>query len=238
MDKIKINNYKQLVSKTNIRNYYRWKVFIDEDYNSLNKILSVKYTLHESFPDPIRYVTDPKSKFSIISKGWGEFKLMIDIKFKNSEDQHIDYILKLDDSKAWPQTDPDWKSSTYDKGRMNSLMIFKQKTPNQYFDEGNLPLSIISLGIEIENIVREIFISSKKAYNSNEIINFEKEIKLLKDEDLINEIDFNTLIKFWDIRNSLVHSVDIKYTEFQVIQTYSELQPIIKKLQATNYFPR
>lgn len=53
--------------------------------DALSQVNSVTYTLHETFPDPVRHVTDRESGFKLKSKGWGEFQVKVEIYLENRE---------------------------------------------------------------------------------------------------------------------------------------------------------
>ena len=82
-------------------NWYRWMVFVDEDDQTLEKIEYVQYLLHPTFRDPKRTVYDRKSKFALVSYGWGEFTIFITVRFKDGTEDETTYFLNL--RKRWPE---------------------------------------------------------------------------------------------------------------------------------------
>jgi len=82
-------------------NWYRWMVFVDEDDQTLEKIEYVQYLLHPTFRDPKRTVYDRKSKFALVSYGWGEFTIFITVRFKDGTEDETTYFLNL--RKGWPE---------------------------------------------------------------------------------------------------------------------------------------
>lgn len=101
--KIRINNYSKKIGKRKNLDYYAWKIFIDEDWNILDRIEQVQYLLHETFPNPARIVKDRASKFALKSSGWGNFTVYVTVKFKDGTEEEIEYYLDL--NKRWPKSE-------------------------------------------------------------------------------------------------------------------------------------
>lgn len=96
----KFDNYARHVGSRGEYEWYEWKVFMDEPTEKLEKVSSVEYRLHETFPNPIRTVEDRSSRFALESSGWGEFRILITIYLKDETEEHTEYDLDL--SKPWP----------------------------------------------------------------------------------------------------------------------------------------
>lgn len=103
----------QVVRVTNTYKYtggtrYDWSVFLDEGPATLKKIRCVEYTLHPTFPNPIRRVCDSRNRFALRANGWGEFTIYVKIEW---QDRHItNQPFKLDlhsrvSAKPSPRTD-------------------------------------------------------------------------------------------------------------------------------------
>jgi len=103
---IRFNNYARMLEKRGIQavdeRWYRSLVFVDEDDGTLDKIDSITYVLHSTFPDPVRVVNDRSSKFALEMTGWGSFSMKIRIRYKNGTEEYTRYFLDL--SKEWPTT--------------------------------------------------------------------------------------------------------------------------------------
>ncbi len=77
--------------------YWNWSVWIEsKDRDKLDKISSVTYHLHNTFLDPVRVVTNRKTKFKLESSGWGEFRIYIVIKLKGNTVIELTHDLKLE----------------------------------------------------------------------------------------------------------------------------------------------
>jgi len=74
---------------------YEWTVFILAGDSVLNSIRYVEYTLHPTFPNPVRNGTG--RTFALSSNGWGEFNIKVRIVYKDKdrEPSRINYWLQL-----------------------------------------------------------------------------------------------------------------------------------------------
>jgi hypothetical protein len=53
--------------------WWSWSVWLEGSDEALDQVASVRYTLHPTFPNPVREVSDRASKFKLLAGGWGEF---------------------------------------------------------------------------------------------------------------------------------------------------------------------
>jgi hypothetical protein len=65
------------------RDWWRWWVWLEGPDEVLDRVESVRYALHPTFPNPVRLVTDRASKFRLESSGWGEFSLAATVTMKD-----------------------------------------------------------------------------------------------------------------------------------------------------------
>lgn len=72
------------------KGYYDWEIFLTPQ-DALGEIEKVVYTLHETFPDRFREVKDRTTGFKLVSNGWGEFQVKVDIYFKNRAEPIVKY---------------------------------------------------------------------------------------------------------------------------------------------------
>lgn len=96
----KFNNYSRHVRSRGEYEWFEWKVFMDEPEEKLEKVRSVEYRLHKTFPNPIRIVEDRNSRFALRSAGWGEFTIFITIYLEDGTEKHTKYDLDL--RRPWP----------------------------------------------------------------------------------------------------------------------------------------
>lgn len=97
-----------------------WTIFVDADAATLRSINCVEYTLHPTFPDPIRKVCGrPETKFELSSNGWGTFTVKVNVEYKDGHLETIDYPLMFErtqvtapsslSAKNWSrQIEPGW----------------------------------------------------------------------------------------------------------------------------------
>lgn len=76
-------------------NWWKWSLWIEGSNEDLDRIDSVTYTLHPTFPEPIRTVTDRASKFQLRCSGWGVFLIPIKVRLKNSRTIALQHQLQF-----------------------------------------------------------------------------------------------------------------------------------------------
>lgn len=62
-----------------------WEVHLEGNDEDLNEIEYVEYTLHETFPNPVRRIYDRTSRFELKTSGWGTFILYVRIQYKEEK---------------------------------------------------------------------------------------------------------------------------------------------------------
>ena len=72
-----------------------WAVWLEGPDDELDKIDHVVYTLHRSFPNPVRTVSDRRSKFRLESNGWGSFRIYVEVVYGDGTRSPLEYDLKL-----------------------------------------------------------------------------------------------------------------------------------------------
>lgn len=97
---VRFDNYAKLQEKRGDRPYYKWKVFVNESDPVLEQIEQVEYTLHPTFPQPHQVRENRGNKFALETAGWGEFTLLIAVKFNDGRVEKVPYWLDL--GKKWP----------------------------------------------------------------------------------------------------------------------------------------
>src|SRR3954469_14987285 len=78
-----------------------WTVFLQASAQNLSKVKCVVYTLHPTFPNPVRRVCDRGQgarAFALNSNGWGEFTIHAKVMLKDGGAQGIDYRVSLAES--------------------------------------------------------------------------------------------------------------------------------------------
>jgi transcription initiation factor IIF auxiliary subunit len=80
-----------------------WTVYIQASADTIRSIRCVEYTLHPTFPNPVRQVCNPGSGpgfFPLRSEGWGTFQIPIKIQFANGRTQTLTHQLHFAPPKA------------------------------------------------------------------------------------------------------------------------------------------
>jgi len=67
------------------REWWKWSVWLDGSPKELAAIDHVVYTLHPTFPDPVRTVKNRRSGFKLESSGWGEFEIYLQIAHRDGK---------------------------------------------------------------------------------------------------------------------------------------------------------
>ena len=65
--------------------WWRWSLWIEGSAEDLDRIESVTYTLHPTFPEPIRTVRDRASKFQLRCSGWGIFRIPVRVRLQDGK---------------------------------------------------------------------------------------------------------------------------------------------------------
>lgn len=56
-------------------NWWEWWIWLDGTTEELDQVDRVVYTLHPTFPNPVRTVSDRSTNFLLKTSGWGEFRI-------------------------------------------------------------------------------------------------------------------------------------------------------------------
>jgi transcription initiation factor IIF auxiliary subunit len=75
--------------------WWNWSLWIQGSNDDLDGIASVTYTLHPTFPEPIRTVTDRASRFQLRCAGWGVFTIPITVRLKNGKTIELEHELQF-----------------------------------------------------------------------------------------------------------------------------------------------
>jgi transcription initiation factor IIF auxiliary subunit len=120
MKKLSFTNWSMGRMASTQDGWYDWCVFADAGPAELEDIAAVEYTLHPTFPDPIRKSRDRADRFALYSNGWGEFAVKIEVQPKTGKPYSLTYNLRLDDDN-WPRPE---ESAAVDAGDKALMDIF------------------------------------------------------------------------------------------------------------------
>lgn len=73
--------------------WWRWWVWIEGTDAELDDIDHVVYTLHPTFPQPVRTVRDRRRKFQLETAGWGTFVVYAAAVHGSGETTHLELML-------------------------------------------------------------------------------------------------------------------------------------------------
>jgi hypothetical protein len=76
--------------------WFNWAVWLEGPESDLDQVEMVVYKLHETFPQPLRKVTDRKKKFRLETGGWGEFMIYAQVHLKNEGEVPMRHWLSLE----------------------------------------------------------------------------------------------------------------------------------------------
>jgi transcription initiation factor IIF auxiliary subunit len=75
--------------------YWNWWVWIEGPDSELDQIDHVVYTLHPTFPNPVRTISDRASKFTLKTSGWGVFRLRAKVFYKDGNQTRLTHDVEL-----------------------------------------------------------------------------------------------------------------------------------------------
>ena len=77
--------------------WWEWTVFIKGSSTDLEQVKCVEYTLHETFPNPVKLIctrgSNNNKAFPFTAKGWGTFTIKVKIIFKDGTTQNLKHEL-------------------------------------------------------------------------------------------------------------------------------------------------
>jgi len=86
------------ISKRVDDNKWRWTIFVKGPKKDIDGIKCVEYTLHPTFPNPVREVCEqgePTRPFALTATGWGTFPVGIKILMKDGRNLELKHQLKF-----------------------------------------------------------------------------------------------------------------------------------------------
>lgn len=83
--------------------WWKWSLWIDGSSEDLDRIDSVTYRLHPTFPEPIRTVTNRASKFQLRCSGWGIFRIPVEVRLKDGKTIKLAHDLQF----SFPAGEPE-----------------------------------------------------------------------------------------------------------------------------------
>jgi len=75
---------------------WKWSVWFDGPDEELDLIQQVRYQLHPTFPNPIRFSKNRSAKFRLNGIGWGEFAIYATLIYGAGEQTTLQHWLRLE----------------------------------------------------------------------------------------------------------------------------------------------
>jgi transcription initiation factor IIF auxiliary subunit len=75
--------------------WWEWGIRIKGQPAALDRIRCVEYTLHRSFPNPVRAVCTRQNNFELKTNGWGTFTIPIKVLFKDNTTLELSHELSF-----------------------------------------------------------------------------------------------------------------------------------------------
>jgi transcription initiation factor IIF auxiliary subunit len=114
-------NYSMLTGQRYDHDWYDWCIFASGDPVDVQLVKAVEYTLHPSFPEPVRTISDVGHRFGLASNGWGSFTARIRVIFANGKEEFTSHLIELEPDN-WPRKRPLSFSSPQQKSVYDMLI--------------------------------------------------------------------------------------------------------------------
>jgi transcription initiation factor IIF auxiliary subunit len=75
--------------------WWQWSVELEGPPSELDSVRDVVYTLHPTFPNPVRRIRDRKTNFRLEDAGWGEFEIRAEVVLQDGATQILKHDLEL-----------------------------------------------------------------------------------------------------------------------------------------------
>lgn len=75
--------------------WWKWAVWVEGPSAALDRIDYVEWTLHPTFPGPVRRVGNRQSKFRLETGGWGIFRIHARVQMKDGKEKKLRHDLAL-----------------------------------------------------------------------------------------------------------------------------------------------
>ena len=75
------------------KDQYQWTIWLAVPKKVLSDVEYVRYTLHETFSEPVQIVRNREDKFSLTRQGWGTFDIPVEVHFRDGSAALLSYDL-------------------------------------------------------------------------------------------------------------------------------------------------
>lgn len=118
---IKFSNYARRIGDKYNQPYYEWRVFVDEPQNVLDTIQQIDYELHPTFIQPFQSSRDRDHQFELKESGWGEFRILITVRYTNGTQAKASYPLSLKEN---------WPAPLGKRVKLDKIHVIQDGSPN------------------------------------------------------------------------------------------------------------
>jgi len=99
-----VQQWERYESSEGGQHWWAWAVWVDGPDDVLDRIKEVEWTLHPTFPNPTRTITDRSSKFRLETGGWGVFPIFAHVRMKDGTRFKVRHQLTLTYPDGRPNT--------------------------------------------------------------------------------------------------------------------------------------
>jgi len=75
--------------------WWAWGVWLEGPDEALDQVEYVEWTLHPTFPNPVRKISNRSEKFKLDTAGWGVFPIRARVHTKDGESYTLTHQLSL-----------------------------------------------------------------------------------------------------------------------------------------------
>jgi transcription initiation factor IIF auxiliary subunit len=101
MNKYAVEQFCRFVRESNEYRIYSFCLFIAGTKKQIDTISEVEYTLHPSFPNPVRVSVDKERAFPLQSEAWGGFPVYVRVFEESGGVSELEHFLSIEEA-SWP----------------------------------------------------------------------------------------------------------------------------------------
>lgn len=75
--------------------WWEWGIHLEGDKKELDRVRCAEYTLHPSFPNPLRKICSKENRFLLSTRGWGAFTVQVKLLLKDNSTRQLSHTLEL-----------------------------------------------------------------------------------------------------------------------------------------------
>jgi hypothetical protein len=130
--------------------WWRWGVWVEGSEKALNQVDYVEYTLHPTFVNPVRKVSDRATRFRLEEEGWGAFTLYAKLLLKDGTAVMLEHNLELALPEGGALPPPHIEKTTYTEvPRAAPVMVKKRRRIWPYALMAIVGIGVVLVGIGV-----------------------------------------------------------------------------------------